>query len=86
MRRAGVCEEAGTGIDKVVNETEVNQLPPPLWETHEEAFRVKLFAFHNFKPNNKVDNIRACYLHSCLQYSKGEAMTNKSGVSFILRQ
>ncbi|MCY4445214.1 MAG: putative DNA binding domain-containing protein [Rhodobacteraceae bacterium] len=78
MRRIGVCEEAGTGIDKVVQETEKFRLPPPLWEIHEDAFRVKIFAFQDFKPKNFTDNIRACYLHSCLKFSKGEAMTNTS--------
>jgi len=32
MRRIGVCEERGSGIDKVVWETEHYQLPPPRFE------------------------------------------------------
>lgn len=44
MRRVGICEERGTGVDKVVSETEYHQLPPPLWEMQDAAFRVTLFA------------------------------------------
>ncbi|HEX7853743.1 MAG TPA: type I restriction-modification system subunit M N-terminal domain-containing protein [Sphingobium sp.] len=42
MRRVGICEERGSGIDKVVSETEAHQLPPPLWEQQDAAFRVPL--------------------------------------------
>ena len=29
MRRMKICEEGGTGIDKVISEVEIYQLPPP---------------------------------------------------------
>jgi len=32
LRRVGVCEERGSGVDKVVSETEFYQLPAPLFE------------------------------------------------------
>jgi ATP-dependent DNA helicase RecG len=32
MRRIGVCEERGSGVDKVVSQTEIYQLPAPLLE------------------------------------------------------
>ena len=32
MRRLGVCEETGFGVDKVVFQTEIYQLPAPLFE------------------------------------------------------
>lgn len=43
MRRIGVCEERGSGVDKVVFETESKQLPAPLFETTDEHTRVVLF-------------------------------------------
>lgn len=44
MRRVGVCEERGSGVDKVVFETEFFQLQPPRWELSGGSFRAILFA------------------------------------------
>ena len=44
MRRAGICEERGSGIDKVVFLTELYQLPAPFFEMTETATRAVLFA------------------------------------------
>ncbi len=79
MRRFGICEERGSGIDKVVFVTEFYQLPAPLFEQVEDsATRVTLFAHKNFKDMDKADKLRACYLHACLQYVKKEPMTNST--------
>jgi len=78
MRRIGVCEERGSGIDKVVAETEFFQLPPPLFEVASGQTRCVLFAHQDFENMDKTDRIRACYLHTCLQYVKRESMTNSS--------
>lgn len=76
MRRIGVCEERGSGIDKVVSETEFYQLPAPLFETSDEHTRAVLFAHREFKNMDKTDRIRACYLHACLRYVQRDNMTN----------
>ncbi|MCF6345681.1 MAG: putative DNA binding domain-containing protein [Thiomicrorhabdus sp.] len=78
MRRAGVCEQRGSGIDKVVSETEKYQLPAPIFEATTEHTRTILFAHREFKNMDKADRIRACYLHSCLRYVERNFMTNKS--------
>ena len=70
MRRIGICEERGSGIDKVVFQTELFQLPAPLFETTKEHTRVVLFAHREFKNMDKADRIRACYQHACLRYVK----------------
>lgn len=36
MRRVGICEERGSGFDKVVALTEFYQLPPPIVEVTKE--------------------------------------------------
>lgn len=36
MRGIGVCEERGSGVDKVVFQTELYQLPAPVFETTQE--------------------------------------------------
>ncbi|MDA8153773.1 MAG: putative DNA binding domain-containing protein [Acidithiobacillus sp.] len=76
MRRIGVCEERGSGIDKVVFETEFYQLPAPLFEATDEHTRAVLFAHREFKEMDKADRVRACYLHACLRYVQRDYMTN----------
>lgn len=78
MRRFGVCEERGSGIDKVVSQTELYQLPAPLFETPNGFTKVVLFAHMDFNDMSKDDKIRACYLHACLQFVNRHKMTNKS--------
>ncbi len=76
MRRIGVCEERGSGIDKVVFQTEMYQLPAPSFLTTEEHTIAVLFAHRELKEMYKEDRIRACYLHACLRYVQRDFMTN----------
>ncbi len=78
MRRFGICEERGSGIDKVVFQTEYYQLPAPLFETPNGFTKAMLFAHQEFDEMTKEDKIRACYLHACLQYVNRKKMNNKS--------
>ncbi len=78
MRRFGICEERGSGIDKVVSEIELFQLPAPLFEVPEGFTRTVLFAHKPFNRMNKNDRQRACYLHACLKYITGDCLTNAS--------
>lgn len=78
MRRIGVCEERGSGVDKVVFQTELYQLPAPLFETTGEHTRAVLFAHRDLKNMDKDDRVRACYLHACLRYVQRDQMTNTS--------
>ncbi len=78
MRRLNICEERGSGIDKVVFECEYNQLTAPEIIVGENYTRIILFGIKNFKEMDKQDKIRACYLHACLKYVSGEFMTNQS--------
>lgn len=78
MRRAGICEERGSGIDKVVMQTEFYQLPAPVFETTEEHTRVILFAHRELAAMDKADRMRACYLHACLRYAQRDYMTNST--------
>lgn len=78
MRRVGICEERGTGVDKVVSETEYHQLPPPIWEKQDAAFRVTLFGPKALRDMDKHEKVHACYLHACLRYVNREPVTNTS--------
>lgn len=76
MRRIGFCEERGSGIDKVVIQTEIYQLPAPIFEAFEEHTRAALFSYRELKDMDKEEKIRACYLHSVLKYLNRQPMNN----------
>jgi predicted HTH transcriptional regulator len=78
MRRLGICEERGSGIDKVVFQIELHQLPAPLFEIPDGFTRSVLFAHKDLKEMDKADRVRACYLHACLCYVTRKKMTNSS--------
>lgn len=78
MRRFRICEERGSGIDKVVSQIELFQLPAPLFERPEGFTRAVLFAHKPLSAMDKADPVRACYLHACLRYVMRQPMTNAS--------
>lgn len=78
MRRMGICEEKGSGIDKVVFSTEYYQLPAPYVRVSPLHTTVTLYAHKEFADMEPVERMRACYLHCCLKYVSNEKMTNQS--------
>ena len=78
MRRMGLCEEKGSGIDKVVHLAEMYQLPAPDFRTSETRTTAVLFAHQDFASMSKSDRIRACYQHCCLRYVSNNRMSNQS--------
>lgn len=78
MRRFGICEERGSGIDKVIFQVELFQLPAPLFEVPEGFTRVVLFAHQPLTKMGKADRVRACYLHACLKWVMRDSLTNSS--------
>lgn len=78
MRRMGICEERGSGIDKVVFQCEAFQLPAPAFSVKGNNFIVTLFAPKEFREMDKGDRVRSCYLHACLKYVMNESMTNQT--------
>ena len=78
MRRMGICEEKGSGIDKVVFSTEYYQLPAPHVRVSPLHTSVALYAHKEFVDMEPVERVRACYLHCCLKYVSNEKMTNQS--------
>lgn len=78
LRRIGICEERGSGYDKVVFQTEFYQLPAPEIEIYNDHTKVILYAHKEFAKMSKEDRYRACYLHACLKRVNREVMTNSS--------
>jgi ATP-dependent DNA helicase RecG len=78
MRRMKLCEEQGTGIDKVITAVEMFQLPPPDFRVEDSATRVCLFAPRRFAEMSAEERVRACYQHAVLRYVSGDRMRNSS--------
>lgn len=77
-RRLGICEEKGSGIDKVVHAAEFFQLPAPDFRVSERRTSAVLFAHLDIEEMDRNDRIRAAYQHCCLRYVMNEQMTNQS--------
>jgi predicted HTH transcriptional regulator len=78
MRRMRLCEEQGTGIDKVITSVELHQLPPPDFRLEGEAVRVTFFAPRGFARMSPEERLRACLQHAALKHENGQRMTNTS--------
>jgi ATP-dependent DNA helicase RecG len=78
MRRMGFCEEKGSGVDKIIDQCEVFQLPAPDFRVKLEQTIAVLFAHQDLNKMNKGDKIRACYQHCCLMYVTNQTMTNQT--------
>ncbi len=78
MRRLGICEEKGSGIDKVIQSVEVYQLPAPDFRVGEKHTVAVMFGHKKLHEMDKGDKIRACYQHCCLRYVMNQKMTNQS--------
>ncbi|AKS43216.1 ATP-binding protein [Wenzhouxiangella marina] len=78
MRRFRICEERGSGIDKVVSQVELFQLPAPLFESPKGFTRAVLFAHKPLTAMDRMDRVRACYLHACLKWVTRDYLTNAS--------
>ena len=78
MRRLGICEEKGSGIDKVIFYNEVYQLPAPEILIQEKHTKVIMYSYKTLNQMDKNAKIRACYQHCCLRYVSNDKMTNQS--------
>lgn len=78
MRRLRMCEELGTGWDKIVISCELLQLPAPKIDLYEESTKVTLFSEVPFSTIPHEDRLWACYLHACIKQVQGEQLTNSS--------
>jgi ATP-dependent DNA helicase RecG len=78
MRRMRLCEEQGSGLDKVVEACEVYQLPPPLFRAEEQSFQAVLYGPRGFAEMTPEERMRACYFHAVLKFLSGDKMKNAS--------
>lgn len=76
MRRMNICEERGSGIDKVIFNVELFQLPAPDFRVAGGSTVAVLFGPRKFGDMDREERVRACYQHACLLYVSGKRMSN----------
>lgn len=78
MRRMHLCEELGTGWDKIVDSCETYLLPAPTIAESGNSTCVTIRGTKPFKDMTSDERLHACYMHACSRYAKGESVTNAS--------
>jgi len=77
MHKCGICEERGSGYDKIVAATSQNAMLAPRVENQNNQFtKVVLFAKMPFEITTKEDRVRTCYMQACLAYVNFSAIAN----------
>ncbi|MBR5457774.1 MAG: putative DNA binding domain-containing protein [Kiritimatiellae bacterium] len=79
-RRLGMCEEAGSGWDKIIDSCEDAHLPPLAVTVQEDppSMRVVMRQERSFKLLTVQERIEAAYWHACVQYANNDFLTNTS--------
>ena len=78
MRRLKMCEELGSGWDRIAISCELQRLPAPRIEVYNEDTKVTLYSEIPFANISPEDKIWACYLHACVKFVSGEYISNRS--------
>lgn len=78
MRKLRICEEKGSGIDRVVKIAELLQLNAPDFRAGHQSTTVVISGPKVFEGMSRDDRVRACYQHCVLRYIRSEQMTNQT--------
>ncbi len=77
MHKCGICEERGSGYDKIVTATSSSGLPASRVGQQQGRFtRATIFSKVPFDLTSKEDRVRTCYMQACLASVIAEALTN----------
>ena len=78
LRRCGICEERGSGWDRIGFEIEFNQLPAPEVRVSSNHTVVTVYGPKSVRDMTPDERVRAVYLHACLRQVMGEQLSNKT--------
>ena len=68
LRIVRICEERGSGFDRMEEGMRDLTIPAPKVETGDDFTRTKLYWYDNLNDWKKDDKIRTCYLYTCYCY------------------
>lgn len=78
MRRLGLCETRGRGIDLAFTAIEKAGLPPVSVRVVEDSTVVTIYGPRQFANLTKDERLWACYWHACLCVERNDYMSNAS--------
>jgi predicted HTH transcriptional regulator len=78
MRRMGLCEEGGTGLDKAVIAIESLHLPPLDLREEAGSMQVVLHGPRPFADTTPAERVRAAYQHAVVKIISGDRLRNAS--------
>jgi ATP-dependent DNA helicase RecG len=78
LRQLNICEERGHGMDAVVSQIEVHQLPPYQCRLGSRHTTVVLSRYKALKDLTPDERINAVYQHCCLLFVTNQATTNET--------
>lgn len=76
LRMIRVCEERGSGFDRMEEGMSDLKIPAPKVETGDDFARTKLYWFPALSQWTKEDKIRTCYLATCYCYVNEISVSN----------
>lgn len=76
MRRVHICEERGSGFDRIEEGMEEMKIPAPKVETGSDFCRTIIYSYPSEGKWTKDDRIRTCYLATCYNYVNKIPVTN----------
>ena len=81
MRRFRICEELGTGWDRIIQSCELAFMPAPKVTEYDDAggsMRVSLLSYAPFSSMGQLERIMTCYWHACICFASDVPMRNQS--------
>lgn len=78
MRRIGLCEEQGSGLDKAIGAVEELHLPPLKFQTSANSMHVILYGPRPFADMTPSERVQAAYQHAVIRWLEGEKLRNAS--------
>ncbi|MGN1343189.1 MAG: RNA-binding domain-containing protein [Traorella sp.] len=77
LRIIGVCEERGSGFDRMEEGLCELHIPATKVETGSDFTRTKFYWYKNFNDWTREERIRTCYLYTCYCYINDIEISNK---------
>lgn len=78
MRRMKMCEELGTGWDRIAIDCATHCLPAPRIDLYNESTKVTFFSKIPFSNIPIEEKLWSCYIHTCILFVQGMHLTNSS--------
>lgn len=78
LRKLGLAEERGSGVDNALSAIELWGLPPVIFESERDYFKAIILMPRKYNEMTKDERITAAYQHACLNKIIGKKTTNST--------